>query len=99
MEIRDPALLKALATSHGRNHRQITAAVWPNAKPGTHSQVDRIMTGKIKTITPERAARWAAYFGVPIDTLFVPRSSSNPGRHVPKRRGPRKATQQGRRVA
>jgi hypothetical protein len=41
--------------------------------------VTRILRGEIKTVTPERAARIARFFGVGVDDLFVARLSSDAG--------------------
>ena len=46
----------------------------------SHSYVTRILRGEITTVTPDRAARIAWFFGVGIDDLFVPRLSSDTGR-------------------
>ncbi|MBS45337.1 MAG: hypothetical protein CMH83_19635 [Nocardioides sp.] len=43
----------------------------------SHSYVNRILKGDIKTVTPERAARIARFFGVGVDDLFVPRLSTD----------------------
>ncbi len=45
----------------------------------SHSYVTRILRGEIKTVTPDRAARIARFFGVGIDDLFVARLSSDAG--------------------
>ena len=45
----------------------------------SHSYVNRILRGEITTVTPERAARIARYFGVGIDDLFVARLSTDTG--------------------
>lgn len=48
----------------------------------SHSYITRILRGEIQTVTPERAARIARYFGVGVDDLFVPRLSSDSGPSV-----------------
>ena len=48
----------------------------------SHSYITRILRGEIKTVTPERAARIARFFGVGIDDLFVARLSTDTGRAV-----------------
>jgi transcriptional regulator with XRE-family HTH domain len=45
----------------------------------SHSYVARIIDGTITTVTPDRAARIARFFGVGIDDLFVPRLSTDAG--------------------
>ncbi len=52
----------------------------------SHSYVTRILRGEIKTVTPDRAARIASFFGVGIDDLFVARLSSD-ARQVSNRSG------------
>lgn len=51
----------------------------------SHSYVTRILRGEITTVTPERAARIARFFGVGIDDLFVPRLSSDTRQTVNRR--------------
>ncbi len=53
----------------------------------SHSYVTRILRGEIKTVTPERAARIARFFGVGVDDLFVPRLSTDSRQNV-KRKAP-----------
>jgi transcriptional regulator with XRE-family HTH domain len=53
----------------------------------SHSYITRILRGEITTVTPERAARIARFFGVGIDDLFVGRLSTDAGR-VDKRKEP-----------
>lgn len=50
----------------------------------SHSYVTRILRGEIKTVTPDRAARIARFFGVGVDDLFVVRLSSDAGQNVPR---------------
>lgn len=52
----------------------------------SHSYITRILRGEIRTVTPERAARIARYFGVGVDDLFVPRLSSDAGLSVQRRK-------------
>lgn len=43
---------------------------------GSHTILVDILSGKRKTITPDRATAIAAILGVGMDDLFVPRSST-----------------------
>lgn len=45
----------------------------------SHSYITRILRGEITTVTPDRAARIARFFGVGVDDLFVPRLSTDTG--------------------
>lgn len=46
----------------------------------SHSYLGRLLRGEEKTLSPEAAARIAAYLGVGMDTFFVPRVSGTTGR-------------------
>lgn len=48
----------------------------------SHSYVTRILRGEITTVTPERAARFARFFEVGVDDLFMPRLSTDAGPSV-----------------
>jgi transcriptional regulator with XRE-family HTH domain len=78
MQVRDHRKLQRLAIIQEATHRDIAEAIgWES-----HTYVGRILRGKVKTISPEAAVRWAHFFGVAVDDLFLARSSKNPGRHV-----------------
>jgi transcriptional regulator with XRE-family HTH domain len=75
MQVRDHRKLARLAVIQDAKHRDIAAAIgWKS-----HSYVGRILRGEIKTVSPEAAVRWAHYFGVAVDDLFLTKSSRNPG--------------------
>lgn len=76
MQVRDHRKLARLAVIQNLSHRQIAEAIGWKA----HSYVGRIMRGKVTTIDPEAAVRWAHLFGVAVDDLFLTRSSRNPAR-------------------
>lgn len=77
MEI-DRVKLAKLALIQEASHREIAeAAGW-----GSHSYVSRLMRGEAKSVSPEAAVRIALFFGVPVDYLFVPKSSKKIGRVV-----------------
>lgn len=82
MRVNDPKQIKKLMVIQGVNSRELAEA----AGYRTHSYITRILRGEIKTVTPERAARIARFFGVGVDDLFVPRLSTDAGPNV-KRKG------------
>lgn len=45
----------------------------------SHSYLGRLLRGEENTLSPEAAARIAAYLGVGMDTFFVPRVSGDTG--------------------
>lgn len=75
MRVRDPKKILKLMVIQEVSARTLAEEVGY----ASHSYVTRILRGEIKTVTPERAARIARYFGVGIDDLFVPRLSTNSG--------------------
>lgn len=78
MRVRDPKQLKKLMLIQEVNSRELAQAIGY----ASHSYVTRILRGEIKTMTPERAARVARFFGVGVDDLFVPRLSTDTGPSV-----------------
>lgn len=77
MEI-DRVKLQKLALIQDVSHREIAeAAGWKS-----HSYVSRLMRGEKKSVTPDAAVRIALFFGVPVDYLFLPKSSKKTGRIV-----------------
>lgn len=78
MRVTDPKKIRKLMLIQEVTQRELAeAAGW-----GSHSYVARILSGEIKTVTPERAARIAEHFGVGLDDLFVARLSSAGGPSV-----------------
>lgn len=74
MQVIDPKRIKKLMVIQGDiSARTLAEAVGYSS----HSYITRILRGEIKTVTPERAARIARFFGVGIDDLFVARLSSD----------------------
>lgn len=81
MQVLDPKKIRKLMLIQEVTQRQLAeAAGWKS-----HSYVARLLTGEISTVTPDRAARIARFFGVGVDDLFVPRLSTDDG-HPDKRR-------------
>lgn len=75
MRVIDPKRILKLMAIQDVSARTLADAVGY----ASHSYVTRILRGEIKTVTPERAARIARFFGVGIDDLFVGRLSSDAG--------------------
>jgi transcriptional regulator with XRE-family HTH domain len=73
MRVSDPKRILKLMAIQDVSARTLAEAVGYRS----HSYVQRILRGEITTVTPERAARIARFFGVGVDDLFVPRLSSD----------------------
>ena len=68
MRVRDHQHLADMCEMRGITRRDLAAACgW--ASP---SYPHRILTGKVRTITPRAAVHIAAYLEVPMDLLFLP---------------------------
>lgn len=52
----------------------------------SHSYIGRILKGSVHTVSPDTAALIADFFGVGMDDLFVPRTSTTAARNM-RRRG------------
>lgn len=76
MRVRDPKKLLKLMAIQEVSARTLAEEIGYSS----HSYITRILRGEITTVTPDRAARIARYFGVGIDDLFVARLSSDAGR-------------------
>lgn len=54
------------------SRRQLArAAGW-----ASHSYMNRLLNGQVSTLEPEPAVRIAHFLGVPVNDLFLPRSTS-----------------------
>lgn len=73
MRVIDPKKILKLMAIQEISARALAEAVGYSS----HSYVTRILRGEITTVTPERAARIARFFGVGIDDLFVARLSTD----------------------
>lgn len=82
MRVIDPKLIRKLMAIQDVSARRLAEDVGY----ASHSYINRILAGDIKTVTPERAARIAHRLGVGIDDLFMAKVSSD-GRQIDKRRG------------
>ncbi len=81
MRVQDPKKLLKLMAIQEVSARTLAEEVGYNS----HSYITRILRGEITTVTPERAARIARFFGVGIDDLFVARLSSDGGPSVQRK--------------
>lgn len=81
MQITDPKKIKKLMIIKGISARTLAEAIGYRS----HAYVTRILRGEIKTVTPEKAARIAAYLEVGVDDLFVARMSSDAGQNAKRR--------------
>lgn len=69
MELKDRTLLAALMEQQGVSARRLARlAGWRS-----HSYMNRLLTGEVKTLNTEPAARIAHTLGVPFNLLFVTR--------------------------
>ena len=81
MRVIEPKKIRKLMLIQNVSQRALAeAAGWQS-----HSYVARLLSGEIKTVTPDRAARIAAFFEVGMDDLFVARLSSDAGPEVKRR--------------
>lgn len=75
MQVRDRKKLGRLMVIQEVTWKELAvAAGWG---PKSHSIVGRILSGKVTTVTPERAIRIANHLKVPVDDLFATRLSSD----------------------
>lgn len=82
MELKDRTLLAALMEQQGVSARTLSrAAGWKS-----HSYMNRLLSGQVKSLSTEPAARIAHELQVPFSLLFVTRSSAESGRTVRKGR-------------
>lgn len=81
MQVIDPKRIRKLMAIQEVSQRTLAQ----QAGFQSHAYMGRILRGEVKTIDPERAARIAAYFGVGMDDLFIPRMSSDAARSVDRR--------------
>lgn len=83
MEVRDHKQLAKLMVIQGVTYKQLA----DGAGFKSTAYVHQLVTGKKKTLTPERAVAIAAFFKVGVDDLFLGRVSAGGGQPVS---GPRK---------
>lgn len=83
MRVIDPKKIRKLMLIQDVTQRELAqAAGWKS-----HSYVARLLSGEIKTVTPDKAARIAHHLSVGQDDLFVARLSTDTGRSVKRQAG------------
>jgi transcriptional regulator with XRE-family HTH domain len=76
MILQDRKRLARLMVIQGVTQRELAeVAGWK-----AHSILGRLLSGKLKTLTPERAVRIAHHLGVGVEDLFLTRVDSVTGR-------------------
>lgn len=81
MELKDRTLLAELMEQRGLSARGLARiAGWRS-----HSYMNRLLAGDVKTLSTEPAARIAHELQVPFNLLFVTRTSNDPVRSDRKR--------------
>jgi len=80
MRVIDPKKIKKLMVIKDVSARTLATRVGYKS----HAYITRILRGEIKTVTPDKAARIAAFLEVGLDDLFVARVSSDAQQNVKK---------------
>lgn len=83
MTLKDRRLLARLMAIQGYSQRKLAA----DAGFASHSYLGRLLAGKVKTCTADRAVAIAACLQVPLDSLFVSNLSN-----AARQRGARRVT-------
>lgn len=82
MILRDRKRLAKLMVIQGVSSRQLAeAAGWKS-----HSYVNRLLRGEVKTLKTDPALRIAHHLGVGVDDLFLTKVSTTEGRSAPSPR-------------
>lgn len=75
MIVKDAELIRRLMASH--RPQPITARqLSRDLGFSSHSYMNRILAGSVRTVTPESAMKIAYLLGVPVDVLFATKASS-----------------------
>lgn len=78
MVLTDRKKLARLMVLQGVSQRELATALgWKS-----HTYVGRILSGDVKTVTPDAAVRIAHHLGCVIDDLFTPRMSTDARQNV-----------------
>lgn len=71
MLVKEPDLLRRLVASKNMTARQLSRRMgWRS-----HSYMNRILSGQVRSVTPDAAVKIAYLLQVPVDLIFVPRVS------------------------
>lgn len=82
MILKDRQMLAKLMVIQGVSARSLSeAAGWKS-----HTYLQRLLRGDVKTLKPDPALRIAAHLGVPLDSLFLTKVATDAGRSVPGKR-------------
>ncbi|MBM6622634.1 helix-turn-helix transcriptional regulator [Micrococcaceae bacterium RIT802] len=77
MELRDRKKLQRLMIVQDVSNRRLAmAAGWKS-----HSYMNRLVSGQVKTLEPEPALRIAKFLGVGVEDLFLTKVEDSAGRH------------------
>lgn len=80
MIVKDVKQLKKLMVIQGEPDRPISGRELARvAGYRSHTYMQRILRGEVRTLEPEPAVRIAKFFGVGVDDLFLVGTSSNAG--------------------
>lgn len=80
MIVKDAELLRRLLQTKGISARSLSTSIgW-----SSHSYANRILSGQVRTVTPEAAMKIAYILQVPVDLIFTPRVSGNAEHDVRK---------------
>lgn len=78
MLVKDADLLRRLIESKQLSAREIAKRMgWHS-----HSYMNRIVTGQVRSVTPDAAVKIAYLLQVPVDLIFVPRVSGETRQNV-----------------
>jgi transcriptional regulator with XRE-family HTH domain len=77
MILQDRKRLARLMVIQGVSQRELAEAAGWRA----HSILGRLLSGKLRSLTPERAVRIAHHLGVGVEDLFLTRVDSVAGHH------------------
>lgn len=71
MQVKDSELLRRLLETKGFTARQLSKQMgWKS-----HSYMNRVLSGQVRTVTPDAAVKIAYLLQVPVDLVFVARVS------------------------
>lgn len=78
MQLLDRKRLAKLMAIQDVSQRELASAIgWQS-----HSYLGRLLRGEVSTLDTDAGVRIAEYLQVGVDDLFMPRSSTHPGRLV-----------------
>lgn len=81
MVVKDAELIRRMMNTH-RPIKITARQLSRDLGFSSHSYVNRILTGKVTTVTTDTAMKIAYLLGAPVDLLFDARVSGNAGRNV-----------------